>query len=160
MTTLQPPDPGGWATTGVDLETRRVRVLWGLAALGRTAQQREFQARYQAFMEIDEALADGYVQARYQHVLISLTTPRRPQRSAAPHRRRDPQASHRAQTDDHTGHGLEAADPLREIVRRQVAHILDQAMRDAKRRTLPTEVLLERRLAALRSKGGPPPDAG
>jgi hypothetical protein len=165
MTTLEPPDPGGWATTGVDLETRRVRVLWGLAALGRTAQQRQFQARYQAFMEIDEALADGYVQARYQHIIISLTAPRRPQRWDAPHRRRDLRAFHprtsmevdpspnRIQTDDE----LEAAaDPLRIILRRQVAHIADQAMRDAKRRTLPTEVLLERRLAALRSKGGPP----
>jgi hypothetical protein len=155
MTTLQPPDPGGWATTGVDLETRRVRVLWGLGALGRTAEQGEFQARYQAFMEIDAALADGYVQARYQHILISLTTPRRPQRSAAPHRRRDPQASSHT-----TSMQLETADPLREIFRRQVAHILDQAMRDAKRRTLPTEILLERRLAALRSKDRPPPDAG
>jgi hypothetical protein len=173
MTTLQWPDPGGWATTGVDLETRRVRILWGLAALGRTAQQRQFQARYQAFMEIDEALADGYVQARYQHIIISLTRPRWPRQSAAPHRRRDLRAFHqttsievdrsrnRIQTDDNTGDELEAAaDPLRDILRRQVAHILDQAMRDAKRRTLPTEVLLERRLAALRSKGGPPPDAG
>jgi hypothetical protein len=174
MTTLEQPDPGGWATTGVDLETRRVRVLWGLAALGRTAQQRQFQARYQAFMEIDEALADGYVQARYQHVIISLTTPRRPQRSEAPRRRRDPRAFHpRAsmevdpspqgiQTDDNTDDELEAAaDPLRIILRQQVAHIADQALRDAKRRTLPTEVLLERRLAAhrSRSKGGPPAGA-
>jgi hypothetical protein len=170
MTTLQPPDPAGWATTGVDLETRRVRVLWGLAALGRTDQQRQFQARYQAFMEIDEALADGYVQARYQHIVISLTAPRWPRRSDAPHRRRDPRAFHprtsmevdpspnRIQTDDNTGDEFEAtAEPLRIFLRRQVAHILDQAMRDAKRRTLPTEVLLERRLAALRSKGGPPP---
>jgi hypothetical protein len=140
MTTLEPPDPGGWATTGVDLETRRVRILWGLAALGRTAQQRQFQARYQAFMEIDEALADGYVQARYQHIIISLTTPRWPR---------------------HTGDELEAAvDPLRSFLQRQVAQILDQAMRDPERPTLPTELLLERRLAALRSKGGPPPDAG
>jgi hypothetical protein len=124
-------------------------------------------------MEIDEALADGYVQARYQHILISLTRPRRPRRSAVPHRRRDPRAfqqttsmqldpsPNRIQTDDHTGEELEAAaDPLPDLLRRQVAHILDQAMRDAKPRTLPTEVLLERRLAALRSKGGPPPDAG
>ena len=172
MTTRQPPDPGGWATTGVDLQTRRLRVLWGLAALGRSAQQQQFQARYQAFMDIDQALADGYVQARYQHILISLTTPRRPQRAAAPPRRRDPQPLHHTtamqlapppnstQTHDHTGQDLEAADPLPEIVRRQVAHILDQAMRDAKRPTLPTEVLLERRLAALRAKGGPPPEAG
>jgi hypothetical protein len=173
MTTLQPPDPAGWATTGVDLETRRVRVLWGLSALGRTAQQRQFQARYQAFMEIDEALADGYVQARYQHIIISLTTPREPRRSDAPPRRRDPRAFHprtsmevdpspdRTQTDDDTGDEPEAAtDPLRDSLRRQVAHILDQAMRDAERRTLPTEVLLERRLAALRSKGGPPAGAG
>jgi hypothetical protein len=148
MTTLE-PDPAHWATTGVDLETRRVRVLWGLAALGRTAEQRRFQSRYQAFMEVDEALADGYVQARYQHIIISLTTPRRTRRSDAPHRRRDP------------GADLEAAtDPLRIILRRQVAHILDQAMRDAKRRTLPTELLLERRLAALQSKGAPPPGDG
>jgi hypothetical protein len=154
MTTRQPPDPAGWATTGVDLETRRRRVLWGLAALGRTAQQRHVQARYQAFMEIDEALADGYLQARYQHILISLTPPRRPQRAAAPHRRRDPRAL------DQTTSMEAAADPLRDLLRQQVAHILDQAMRDATRRRLPTELLLERRLAALRSTGGPPPDAG
>jgi hypothetical protein len=89
MTTLGPLDPAGWATTGVDLETRRVRVLWGLAALGRIAEQRQFQARYQAFMEIDEALADGYVQARYQHIIISLTTPGRAGRSDARYRRPD-----------------------------------------------------------------------
>jgi hypothetical protein len=89
ITTLGPPDPAGWATTGVDLETRRVRVLWGLAVLGRTAEQRQFQARYQAFMEIDETLADGYVQARYQHIIISLTTPGRAGRSDARYRRRD-----------------------------------------------------------------------
>jgi hypothetical protein len=89
MTTLGPLDPASWATTGVDLETRRVRVLWGLAALGRIAEQRQFQARYQAFMEIDEALADGYVQARYQHIIISLTTPGRAGRSDARYRRPD-----------------------------------------------------------------------
>lgn len=92
MTTLGPLDPASWATTGVDLETRRVRILWGLAALGRTAQQRQFQSRYQAFMEIDQALADGYVQARYQHIIISLTTPGRPERPAARDHRRDPRA--------------------------------------------------------------------
>jgi hypothetical protein len=89
MTTLGPLDPAGWATTGVDLETRRIRVLWGLAALGRTAEQRQFQSRCQAFMEIDEALADGYVQARYQHIIISLTTPAGAERSDARYRRRD-----------------------------------------------------------------------
>jgi hypothetical protein len=99
MTTLGPLDPAGWATTGVDLETRRVRVLWGLAALGRTGEQRQFQSRYQAFMEIDEALADGYVQARYQHIIISLTTPGWPERSNARYRRRDLWASdHRTST--------------------------------------------------------------
>jgi hypothetical protein len=99
MTTLGPLDPAGWETTGVDLETRRVRVLWGLAALGRTAEQRQFQARCQAFMEIDEALADGYVQARYQHIIISLTTPGWTERSDARYRRRDPWASdHRTST--------------------------------------------------------------
>jgi hypothetical protein len=153
MTTLQPPDPAGWATTGVDLKTRRFRVLWGLAAPGRTAEQRQFQARYQAFMEVDQALADGYVQARYQHIIISLTTPGWPQRSDAPHRRRDPQApEHRTSMEVdppvnriQTGDELEmAADPLRSIRRLQVAHMLDQGVR-------------ERRLAALRPKGGPPP---
>ena len=89
MTTLGPLDPAGWATTGVDLETRRVRVLWGLAALGRTAEQRQFQSRCQAFMEIDEALADGYVQARYQHIIISLTTPGSAERWDARSGRRD-----------------------------------------------------------------------
>jgi hypothetical protein len=89
MTTLGPLDPAGWATTGVDLETRRIRVLWGLAALGRTAEQRQFQSRCQAFMEIDEALADGYVQARYQHIIISLTTPDWAERSDPRSRRRD-----------------------------------------------------------------------
>jgi hypothetical protein len=90
MTALGPLDPAGWATTGVDLETRRVRVLWGLAALGRTAEQRQFQSRCQAFMEIDEALADGYIQARYQHIIISLTTPGRPVRSDVLYRQRNP----------------------------------------------------------------------
>ena len=89
MTTLGPLDPAGWATTGVDLETRRVRVLWGLAALGHTAEQRQFQSRCQAFMEIDEALADGYIQARYQHIIISLTTPGSAERWDARSRRRD-----------------------------------------------------------------------
>jgi hypothetical protein len=89
MTTIGPLDPAGWATTGVDLETRRVRVLWGLAALGRTAERQQFLARYQAFMEIGEALADGYVQARYQHIIISLTTPGWAERSDVLDRRRD-----------------------------------------------------------------------
>jgi hypothetical protein len=119
MTTLQPPDPAGWATTGIDLETRRVRVLWGLAALGRTAEQRQFLTHYQAFMEIDEALADGYIQARYQHIIISLTTPGWAERPDALDRRRDPQALdhwtsmavepslNRNQVDDNTGDDIE-----------------------------------------------------
>jgi hypothetical protein len=99
MTTLGPLDPAGWAITGVDLETRRVRVVWGLAALGRTGEQRQFLARYQAFMAIDEALADGYVQARYQHIIISLTTPGWAERSDARYRRPDPRAlDHRTST--------------------------------------------------------------
>jgi hypothetical protein len=167
MTTLALPDPAGWATTGVDLETRRARILWGLATLGRTAEQRQFQSRYQAFMKIDEALADGYAQARYQHIIISLTTPGGAKRSGARDRRRDPQAFHqrtstevhpspnRIQTDDHTGDEFDtAADPLRMPLRRQVAEVLERTMRDPARPTLPTEILLERRLAALRSKGG------
>lgn len=161
MTTREPPDPAGWATTGIDLDTRRVRVLWGLAALGRTAEQRQFQARYQAFMEVDEALADGYVQARYQHVIISLTTPGRAKRSDARHRRRDPQAlDHRTsmevdpplsriEADGDTGDEFEMApDRWRMTLRRHVAEVLERAMRDPERPTLPTELLLERRLDA------------
>jgi hypothetical protein len=151
MTTPGPPDPAGWATTGIDLETRRARVLWGLAALGRTAEQHQFESRYQAFMKIDEALADGYVQARYQHVIISLTKQPRVQRSDAPPRRVEA-------ADDGTGDALETpTDQLRTTLRRHVAEVLDRAMRDPGRPTLPTELLLERRLDALRSKGGPPP---
>jgi hypothetical protein len=112
MTTLGPLDPAGWATTGVDLETRRVRVLWGLAVLGRTAEQRQFQSHCQAFMEIDEALADGYVQARYQHIIISLTTPDWAKRSDARSRRRDLWAlDHRtSMAVDPSLHGMEADD--------------------------------------------------
>ena len=173
MTTLGPPDPAGWATTGIDLETRRVRVLWGLAALGRTAEQRQFQARYQAFMEIDQALADGYVQARYQHIIISLTKPRLAERSHARSRRRNPQALgsrtsleidpslHGIKGDDTTGEEVDAAsDRSRMTLRRHVAEALDRAMRNPERPTLPPELLLERRLAALRSEVGPPQDGG
>jgi hypothetical protein len=81
-------DPAGWATTDVDLETQRLRVLAGLARLGRTAEQARFQAQYQALLAIADALADGYVQATYQHVLIALTTPGWAQRWQAPYRRR------------------------------------------------------------------------
>jgi hypothetical protein len=170
MTALGPSDPAGWATTGVDLETRRIRVLWGLAALGRTAEQRQFQSCYQAFMEVDQALADGYVQARYQHIIISLTTPGWAERSDARYRRRDPQAlDHRAsmevdpplnriEADDNTGDEFEAAsDRLRMTLRRHVAEVLERALRDPQRPTLPAELLLERRLAVLRSKDGPAP---
>jgi hypothetical protein len=170
MTTLEPPDPAGWATTGIDLETRRVRVLWGLAALGRTAEQRQFQARYKAFMEIDEALADGYVQARYQHIIISLTRPRLAERSHARYRRRGPEALdqrtsmkiapslNRTEADDTIGDEFNAAsDRSRMTLRRHVAEALDRAMSNPERPTLPPELLLERRLAALQSEGGPAP---
>jgi hypothetical protein len=168
MTTLRLPDPADWATTGIDLETRRVRVLWGLAALGRSAEQWRFQARYQAFMEVDEALADGYVQARYQHIIISLTTPGYAKRPDARHRRRDPPAlddgtsmevepsPKRIQADDNPGDEFETtSDRWRMTLRRHVAEVLERAMRDPERPTLPTELMLERRLSALRSKGGP-----
>jgi len=150
MTTLGPPDPAGWATTGVDLGTRRVRVLWGLAALGRTAEQRQFQARYQAFMEIDQALADGYVQARYQHIIISLTRPRMAQRAQARYRRRNPPAldhptflevdpsGNRIEADDHAGEEVDAASDRSRMPRRwHVAEVLDRAMRSPERPTLP-----------------------
>jgi hypothetical protein len=39
----QPLDIAQWPTTGVDLETRRRRVLAALAAMGRTAEQEQFR---------------------------------------------------------------------------------------------------------------------
>jgi hypothetical protein len=92
MTSFKPLDPGSWPTTGVDLQTRRVRVLQGLAALGRTAEQRQFRSRCQAFMGIAEPLADGYVHAWYQHVIALHTTPGWAERWDALYRRGDPRA--------------------------------------------------------------------
>jgi hypothetical protein len=45
-------------------------------------------------------------------------------------------------------------------LRWHVAEMLDQAMRSPERPTLPPELLLERRLAALRSEGRPAQDGG
>jgi hypothetical protein len=89
MTARAPQDPAGWATTGVDLETRRLRVLAGLARLGRTAEQQRFQAQYQALLAVADALADGYVQARFQHVRIALSMPGWSERWEALYRRRN-----------------------------------------------------------------------
>ena len=64
----------------------------------------------------------------------------------------------RSEADDDTGDEVDAAaDRSRMALRRHVAEVLDRAMRDPERPTLPAELLLERRLAALRSEGGPAP---
>jgi hypothetical protein len=41
----QPLDIAQWPTTGVDLETRRRRIVAALAAMGRTAEQEQFRVR-------------------------------------------------------------------------------------------------------------------
>jgi hypothetical protein len=67
----------------------------------------------------------------------------------------------RIEADDHTGDEVDAiSDQSRMTLRRHVAEMLDQAIRHPEQPTLPPELLLERRLAALRSEGGPAQDGG
>jgi hypothetical protein len=76
-------------------------------------------------MAVAEALADGYVQARYQHVLIALTTPSWAERWQAWSRRRDRWAFHHRtalqldpsrswiEDDDSPGYGLDLGEAER-----------------------------------------------
>jgi hypothetical protein len=76
----QPLDVEHWPTTGVDLETRRRRILEALAAMGRTEEQQQFRRRLRALTEV--ALQAGgygplehYVQGWYLHVIALRTRP-------------------------------------------------------------------------------------
>jgi hypothetical protein len=76
----QPLDIKHWATTGVDLETRRRRVLAALAAMGRTEEQQQFRRgvakRVRAGLAMEDyGLLERYVQGWYLNVIALRTQP-------------------------------------------------------------------------------------
>jgi hypothetical protein len=76
----QPQDIAQWPTTGVDLETRRRRVLAALAAMGRTAEQAQFRTTLAKRTRIALAtenygLLERYVQGWYLLVIALRTKP-------------------------------------------------------------------------------------
>jgi hypothetical protein len=80
MSTAEPLGEDRWPATGVDLETRRRRILATLTALGRTKEVEQFQ---RALAAATKAAADtqdyggleGVVQGWYLHVLALRTVP-------------------------------------------------------------------------------------
>ena len=80
MSTAEPLGEDRWLATGVDLETRRRRILATLNALGRPKEVEQFQ---QALAAATRAAADtqdyggleGVVQGWYLHVLALRTVP-------------------------------------------------------------------------------------
>lgn len=76
----QPLDIDQWATTGVDLEIRRRRILAALAAMGRTDEQEQFRRtlakRTRAALATENyGLLERYVQGWYLHVIALRTRP-------------------------------------------------------------------------------------
>jgi hypothetical protein len=76
----QPLDIDQWATTGVDLETRRRRVLAALAAMNRTDEQQQFRRTLAkrtraALANENYGLLERYVQGWYLHVIALQTRP-------------------------------------------------------------------------------------
>lgn len=76
----QPLDVEHWPATGVDLETRRQRILAVLAALERTDEQEQFRRRLRALTEAalqtgDYGPLEHYVQGWYLHVIALQTQP-------------------------------------------------------------------------------------
>lgn len=76
----QPLDIDRWSATGVDLETRRRRILAVLAAMGRTEEQQQFRRtlakRTQAALAAENyGLLERYVQGWYLHVIALQTRP-------------------------------------------------------------------------------------
>ena len=74
MSTAEPISKDQWPATGVDLETRRRRILATLTALGRTKEVEQFQralaaATTAAAETQDYAGLEGVVQGWYLHVL-------------------------------------------------------------------------------------------
>jgi hypothetical protein len=80
MSTAEPISKDQWPATGVDLETRRRRILATLTALGRTKEVEQFQralaaATTAAAETQDYAGLEGVVQGWYLHVLALRTVP-------------------------------------------------------------------------------------
>ena len=78
--TAEPLDIDQWPTTGVDLETRRRRVLAALAAMGRTSEQQRFRrtlaTRTRAALATEDyGLLESYVQGWYLHVIALRIRP-------------------------------------------------------------------------------------
>ena len=80
MSTAEPLGEEQWPTTGVDLETRRLRILATLTALGRPNEVEQFQRALAAATRAaadtqDYAGLEGVVQGWYLHVLALRTVP-------------------------------------------------------------------------------------
>jgi hypothetical protein len=80
MSTAEPLSEDRWPATGVDLETRRRRILVTLTALGRTKEversQRALAAATRAAADTqDYGGLEGVVQGWYLHVLALRTVP-------------------------------------------------------------------------------------
>jgi hypothetical protein len=80
MSTAEPLGEDQWPATGVDLETRRRRILATLTALGRMREVEQFQralaaATRAAAATQDYAGLEGVVQGWYLHVLALRTVP-------------------------------------------------------------------------------------
>ena len=95
MGTAEPHGEEQWPTTGVDLETRRRRILATLTALGRPSEVEQFQrasaaATWAAAATQDYAGLEGVVQGWYLHVLVLRTAHNWPDRWEA--LRREPPA--------------------------------------------------------------------
>jgi hypothetical protein len=80
MSTAEPLGEDRWPATGVDLETRRRRILATLTALGRPSEVEQFQralaaATRAAAATQDYAGLEGVVQGWYLHVLALRTVP-------------------------------------------------------------------------------------
>jgi hypothetical protein len=80
MSTAEPLSDDQWSAIGVDLETRRRRILATLTALGRTNEVGQFQRALAAATKAaadtqDYAGLEGVVQGWYLHVLALRTVP-------------------------------------------------------------------------------------
>jgi hypothetical protein len=80
MSTAEPLSEDQWPVTGVDLETRRRRILATLTALGRSSDVEQFQralaAATKAAADTQEyAGLEGVVQGWYLHVLALRSVP-------------------------------------------------------------------------------------
>jgi hypothetical protein len=80
MSTAEPLGEDRWPPSGVDLETRRRRILATLTALGRTKEVEQFQQALAAATKAaansqDYAGLEGVMQGWYLHVLALRTVP-------------------------------------------------------------------------------------